>query len=154
MSKGIGAQQRLILVAMLDLEAEHGPCAFHVWAILNAAFARSPELQRRREQARAAIEERDRELRAEADAGDKLAAQIMTLGAFLRAGTRRRQRPWAKRRDRGANIEDTNPSRALTGLERRGLIKRGGRQGYAHAALTDAGREAGQRARSVHCPLL
>lgn len=142
MSRGLGAGQRLMLRALAALEAEHGQGEglFYVWAIVDQAYALSPEMQdshRRQKEASAA---QSAALQARADAGEELAIRYLHLTRTL---TRSRPGPRTRRTTPFWLTEcGFNPSRILASLKRRGLVTRRAVKGGGSAGLTDAGRSA------------
>lgn len=142
MSRGLGTAQRLMLKALASLEAEHGSGEglFYVWAIVDHAYAVSPEMRARHQAWTEAHERREAAIREKAAAGDDRAQLYLSLGRALRRGrpsprTRRTSPSWVTE-------TEFNPSRVLASLARRGLVKRNAVKGGGAAGLTDAGREA------------
>ncbi|WCS28905.1 hypothetical protein LOK46_32455 (plasmid) [Methylobacterium sp. NMS14P] len=140
MSHGLGKSQRLILQALASLEAEHGrdEDLFYVWAIVDRAYALSPEMQGRYRTQNEASATQAAALKVRADAGEELAMRYLHLTRTLtctRPGARaRRTTPF------WFTEGDFNPSRVLTSLERRGLVTRRAVRGGGSAGLTDEGR--------------
>lgn len=153
MSRGLGTAQRLILQALASLEAEHGrdEGLFYVWAIVDRAYALSPELQGRHRAQTEASAAQAAALRARADAGEELAIRYLHLTRTL---TRSRPGPRARRTTPFWLTEgELNPSRILASLERRGLVTRRAVKGGGSAGLTDAGRaEASSLSVGTSCP--
>lgn len=142
MSRGLGTAQHLMLKALAALEAEHGGDGdlFCVWAIVDRAYALSPEMQERHRQESEAIAARHARMREKAEGGDDRALRFVTLTQSLR---RSRPGPRARRTSPSWITEhDFNPSRVLASLERRGLVSRNALKGGGSAGLTDAGRQA------------
>ena len=140
MSRGLGTAQRLMLKALGSLEAEHNrdEGLFYVWAIVDRAYALSPEMQERHHARTEASAAQAAAIRARAEAGDERAALYLGLTRSL---TRTRRGPRARRTTPFWLTEsDFNPSRILASLERRGLVKRHAVKGGGSARLTDAGR--------------
>lgn len=140
MGRGLGSSQRMVLRALAELEAEHGPFRFAVAVIHDRvsriAHQEHPIVIGRREAAQAWQEE----MKRQAQAGDRDAALILSLGANIAS---HRPRAGRKRERKESGIDDVvNLSRAVTALERRGLVERSGvsRQGLSYVGLTDAGR--------------
>ena len=140
MSRGLGTAQRLMLKALASLEAEHGRAdAFFVWAIVDRAYAISPELQARHRAFTEACERREAKTREMAAAGDARARLYLQL---TRAMPREQPSPRLRRTTPFWLTEaELNPSRALASLARRGLVTRRPVKGGGSAGLTDAGRE-------------
>lgn len=148
MSRGLGQSQTLILSALASLEIEHrSGVEFCVWAIVDRAYALSPEMQERKAQQDARRAAEHARIQAMADAGDDRDALYLGLTRSLtrtRRGPRqRRASPWW--------ITETafNPSRVLAGLERRGLVVRTPIKGGGSAKLTEQGREIATRLREA-----
>lgn len=145
MSRGLGTSQRLVLRALASLEAEHGAGEglFYVWAVVDRAFALSPDMQRRHQARAAASDERHARIEAMAAGGNDRAKLYLSLGRGLAvrrpSPRKRRSAPWQE------SEVTFNPSRVLAGLERRGLVRRDARNGGGSAALTDAGRSEAAR---------
>jgi hypothetical protein len=140
MSHGLGKAQRLMLQALASLEAEHGreEGLFYVWAIVDRAYALSPEMQDRHRAQTEASAAQTAALQARAEAGEELAIRYLGL---TRALTRTRRGPRARRTTPLWLTEgDFNPSRILASLERRGLVTRNAVKGGGSAGLTDEGR--------------
>ncbi|MCR9130711.1 MAG: hypothetical protein NXI12_14450 [Alphaproteobacteria bacterium] len=130
----------MVMRALLELEVEQGPAWFAVAVIHDRVSAiaqrEHPVVIEQMEGAKAWREEIERQARD----GDKDAALILSLGASI---ARFRPRAGRKRERRERNIDDVvNLSRAITALERRGLVERSraSRQGQSYVGLTDAGR--------------
>lgn len=145
MSRGLGTAQKLILQAMATIEAGYEPGAWlYVWAIVDQAYALSPEMQERHRQEEQMRTDRAARLRDQAANGDRGAAYSLMLGeSIMRFGARRRAKySLRKRRTSPSWIteSDFNPSRVLASLERRGLVERDAIQGGGTASLTDEGR--------------
>jgi hypothetical protein len=141
MSRGLGTAQRLMLKALASLEAEDGTGdRFYVWAIVDRAYALSPEMQERHRGETEARDMRRVALRDRAAQGDDQAALHLSMTIAL---TRSRRGPRARRTSPSWITEhDFNPSRVLASLERRGLVSRNAFKGGGSAGLTDAGRQA------------
>ncbi len=166
MSRGLGRQQRLFLLALAELESQEGAGWYYTWAVLNEAGRLGLEdhvnqYQQRRDAAyaewdrqREAAIARHRADTAAAAAGgspdaitelkrlDDLDRHLAVLGAAIRASSRRRRPQGAPKLRTTAGVEAAvNPSRILLLLERRGLVERNaGRGPGASVRLTDAGR--------------
>lgn len=140
MSHGLGKSQRLILQALASLEAEHGrdEGLFYVWAIVDRAYALSPEMQGCHRTQNEASATQAAALKVRADAGEEPAMRYLHLTRTL---TRTRPAARARRTTPFWLTEgDFNPSRVLASLERRGLVTRRAVKGGESAGLTDEGR--------------
>ncbi|MEP9368682.1 hypothetical protein [Xanthobacter sp. VNH20] len=160
MSRGIGTSQSLLLRALLSLEAELGSGRrgrpegfghrFKVWAILDRAWALSPDLRTREESIRSqhllAIEERRAWFEQKAKEGNALAREWIMLDRSLTFHSLRRDRARQVRSVPVFFEEAINPSRGLASLEKRGLIDRYAVQGGGSAKLTPSGRDAARAA--------
>lgn len=140
MGRGLGAAQKLVLLALQELEREHGSRMFSVAEIHDrvatiAALSHVPTIKRDRAQA-----EWSRRLEADAAAGDRLSSQILSLGETIASRRKSPRRP--KERHQPKVDDQINLSRTLGTLELRGLIERSwaSRQGQGWATLTDKGR--------------
>lgn len=139
MSRGLGRSQTLILSAVASLDAEYSDGQFYVWAIVDRAYALSPEMQERKAEQNARSAANHARIQALADVGDEQAKLYLgltrSLGRTRRGPRRRRTSPW--------RITETafNPSRVLAALERRGLVVRSPVKGGGSAGLTDQGRQ-------------
>lgn len=158
-SRGIGTSQSLLLRALLSLEAELGSgraefkswrpegCGhrFKVWAILDRAWALSPDLRAReasnREQRILAEEERRARFKRKAEEGNALAREWLMLDRTL-SYHHRRKSPRQVRSVPWFFEEAVNPSRGLASLEKRGLVHRYAVSGGGSAGLTPSGRDA------------
>ena len=140
MSRGLGTAQHLMLRALASLEAEEGEGhRFLIWAIVDRAYALSPEMQERHRQATAATAARNAAIRERAEQGDDRAKLYLGLTRTL---VRTRRGPRARRTSPFWITEtDFNPSRVLASLERRGLVLRSPLKGGGAAGLTNAGRQ-------------
>lgn len=142
MSRGLGMGQCLMLRALASLEDEHGrdQGLFYVWAIVDRAYALSPELQERHRAQTEASAAQAAALRSRADAGEELAIRYLGL---TRSIVRSRPGPRARRTTPFWLTEgELNPSRILASLERRGMVSRRAVKGGGTARLTEAGRSA------------
>jgi hypothetical protein len=147
MSKGLGTRQLLFLRVLADLEHERGDDRhFRISFVIRRAYHAASDLVEAERQRGADIEEGRERLKKEADEGNKLSWQLLVLGDLIRGEANRRNRLGRKKERRvPRQVEDAvNPSRILTSLEKRGLVRRG--SGYV--GLTPEGRIQATRAGS------
>jgi hypothetical protein len=126
--------------ALRALDEENGrkPDAhFYVWAIVERAYALSPDLQRVEQERQQRSAAHQRWWEEKAAAGNSDAKLYLASGRSLRRGAlsprRRRSFPsWVE--------AALNPSRTLAALADRGLVQRYAVKGGGAAALTEEGR--------------
>ncbi|TGS46029.1 MULTISPECIES: hypothetical protein [unclassified Mesorhizobium] len=140
MSRGLGIKQLLFLKAIHSIEKEAADTSsyWRISAVLEQAYALSPELQEMQKRLDQAMAARDAKTRQMAIDGDPKAKLLMSLTRQLAV---RRRWDVGEHHDRKRRCPEwlehhLNPSRTLALLERRGLVTRvnGG------VALSDAGR--------------
>jgi hypothetical protein len=133
MSQELGKAQRLILETVVALDRDRPGRWWRVSHILNTAYRKSEDLQRKGAGKLAYIEERQERFRERASAGIAGAGLVLMLEQSIRAsGPRPKLRTIARWME-----AEFNPTRVLASLEKRGLIER------THGGVrpTDKGRQ-------------
>jgi hypothetical protein len=133
-----------MLRALLSLEAERGRKSFYVWAIVERAWELSPDLRQRHQDNLDRSAASHAQLQRDADEGDTVARELITLGSIIRSWRRRPRR--MQRRQFPSIVEEAlNPSRTLLSLASRGLVIRNALRGGGYAGLTALGRDEARR---------